>query len=59
MDKVSCLEGFVIGEFQRVEDIFSIKDIMAKEGFLLVKAIPVGGRCVLLKGSIEGDIQDV
>ncbi|OIV92346.1 hypothetical protein TanjilG_10556, partial [Lupinus angustifolius] len=45
--------GSLVGELERVENIFSIQKIMAKEGYLSVKTIPTGGRWVLLKGNSD------
>ncbi|OIV98883.1 hypothetical protein TanjilG_20910 [Lupinus angustifolius] len=53
------MKEMIVGELERVEDIFSIHALLVKEGFRSIKAIPAGGRWVLLKGRTSDDLIDV
>ncbi|CAL0303200.1 unnamed protein product [Lupinus luteus] len=51
-------EKAIVGELIMMEDLFCVNALLAREGFISTKAIPIGGLCViLLSSSSEEAIQ--
>ncbi|KAK7283204.1 hypothetical protein RIF29_12576 [Crotalaria pallida] len=54
-----ALRDCYVGQLKRREDAFHFQQVLFKEGFFSIKATPLGGGCVLLKGGDREEISEI